>query len=246
MVGLGPKPPPSRKGTGTCTRPSPAPPSRLWCPVARGVANGAVVAAARGVLASGMPATGVSLLFVSCFLSHSSSLPRTDHHSGTHFKLLLSPSSCSRPAPKSRVTRAGRTEGKVGITYSRRSCAASTRTWLLNRTAPAVTSPASFWPSRPIFFPTHPRLAASLQQSTDCCTSFLLCPGAGSRTTIPQFRPPEAVGMATPPGKLRNLLYPNHNRRRPLPHQRAYPQHLPHTSNPSIREGKALCAQSPV
>lgn len=115
MVGLGPKPPPSRKGTGTCTRPSPAPPSRLWCPVARGVANGAVVAAARGVLASGMPATGVSLLFVSCFLSHSSSLPRTDHHSGTHFKLLLSPSSCSRPAPKSRVTRAGRTEGKVGF-----------------------------------------------------------------------------------------------------------------------------------
>ena len=135
---------------------------------------------------------------------------------------------------------------KSRIYYSRRSCAASTRTWLLNRTAPAVTSPASFWPSRPIFFPTHPRLAAFLQQSTDCCTSFLLCPGAGSRTTIPQFRPPEAVGMATPPGKLRNLLYPNHNRRRPLPHQRAYPQHLPHTSNPSIREGKALCAQSPV
>ena len=57
---------------------------------------------------------------------------------------------------------------------------------------------------------------------------------------------PEAVGMATPSGNLRNLLYPNHNRRRPLPHQRAYPQHLPHTSNPSIREGKALCAQSPV
>ena len=88
MVGLGPKPPPSRKGTGTCTRPSPAPPSRLWCPVARGVANGAVVAAARGVLALGTPATGVFPAFCPTPLLFPEQTTTQAHISSCCFRLL--------------------------------------------------------------------------------------------------------------------------------------------------------------